>query len=239
MADWLRPLLLMFYAPARGMAEVRDRVPLGRAALLALLLQVAHTIYAQWNDPALAPLGHGAWATVVAVLSSAGSLLMVALVFVPAVVLLSNLFERRASFGLVLRQEYAPMAATAFYALAAASLLALPLVYAANVAGLNETAVTKSLLAARQTAQTLRDSQPDSATQEQLNQMIGALTNALLFLLIQPLTLFTLWAVAAVREVFRLSWLKSLLVVILSTILMTILSTVLLFVFSALLGVAS
>ncbi len=35
--DWLRPLLLMFYAPARGMAEVRDRVPLGQAALLAVL----------------------------------------------------------------------------------------------------------------------------------------------------------------------------------------------------------
>ncbi len=31
MTDWLRPLLLMFYAPTRGMAEVRDRAPLGPA----------------------------------------------------------------------------------------------------------------------------------------------------------------------------------------------------------------
>jgi tetratricopeptide (TPR) repeat protein len=235
MADWLRPLLLMFYAPARGMAEVRDRVPLGQAALLALLLQIAHTTYAQWHDPSLAPLGHGAWATVIAVLSSAGSLLMVALVFVPAAVLLSNLFERRASFGIVLRQEYAPMAATAFYALAAASLLAFPLVYAANAAGLNEAAVTKTLLAARETAQTLRNSQPDSATQEQLNQMIGALTNALLFLLIQPLTLFTLWAVAAVREVFRLTWWRALVVIVISTVVMFVASP-LLIIFRALLA---
>ncbi|MDX6484442.1 MAG: hypothetical protein QOE95_2213, partial [Gaiellaceae bacterium] len=35
---------MMFYAPAGGMAEVRVRVPLGLAALLAVLLQVAHAL---------------------------------------------------------------------------------------------------------------------------------------------------------------------------------------------------
>ncbi|PYS84368.1 MAG: hypothetical protein DMF67_05215 [Acidobacteria bacterium] len=237
MADWLRPLLLMFYAPARGMAEVRDRVPLGQAALLALLLQVAHTVYAQWRELAGVALHSGAWAAVSAVLASAGYLLLVALVFVPVAILLANLFERRASFGVVLRQEYAPTTSTAFYALAAASLLALPLVYAANAAGINEAAVMKSLVAAQQTAQqVLRNPTPDGPTQEQMNQMTGVLTNALLLLLIQPLILFSLWAVAAVREVFRLSWWKSLAVVVLSTVLMSVLSPVLFLIFSALLG---
>ena len=82
MADWLRPLLLMFYAPARGMAEVRDRVPLGRAALLALLLQIAYTLYAQQNEIARAALRSGAWAAMTALLSSAATLMLIALVFV-------------------------------------------------------------------------------------------------------------------------------------------------------------
>ncbi|HEX3558545.1 MAG TPA: tetratricopeptide repeat protein [Pyrinomonadaceae bacterium] len=237
MADWLRPLLLMFYAPARGMAEVRDHVPLGQAALLALLLQVAHTVYAQWRELSGVASHSGAWAALSVILASAGYMLLIALVFVPVAILLANLFERRASFGVVLRQEYAPTTSTAFYALAAASLLALPLVYAANAAGLNEAAVMKSLLAAQQTAQqVLRDPTPNGPTPEQMNQMTSVLTNALLLFLIQPLTLFSLWAVAGVREVFRLSWWKSLAVVLLSTVLMSVLSPVLFLVFSALLG---
>ena len=64
MSDWLRPLLLMFYAPARGMAEARDRAPLGQAALLALLLQVAHTVYSQWRELAALAQRFGAWAAV-------------------------------------------------------------------------------------------------------------------------------------------------------------------------------
>ena len=232
MADWLRPLLLMFYAPARGMAEVRDRVPLGQAALLALLLQVAHTVYAQWRELTGAALRSGPWAAVSAVLASAGYMLLIALVFVPAAILLANLFERRASFGLVLRQEYAPTAATAFYALAAASLLALPLVYVARATGL-EASVMKAVGAAQQIVFSQR---PGGPTEEQMNEMAAALPGMLLLLLIQPLTLFSLWAVAAVREVFRLAWWKSLAVVVLSTVTMFVLSPVLLIVFSMLLG---
>ena len=236
MSDWLRPLLLMFYAPARGMAEARERVPLGQAALLALLLQVAYTVYAQWRELAGAALHSGAWAAVSAVLFSAGHMLLIALIFVPVAVLLANLFERRAGFGLVLRQEYAPATATAFYALAAASLLALPLVYAANAAGIDEAVVTKSLLAAQQTAQqVLHSPTPGGATEEQMNQMIGALKDSLLLILIQPLTLFSLWAVAAVREVFRIAWWRAVVVVVVSTVVMFVASP-LLFVFSTLLA---
>jgi tetratricopeptide (TPR) repeat protein len=230
--DWLRPLLMMFYAPARGMAEVRDRVPLGQAALLALLLQVAHTVYGQWHELARAAPRAGAWAGVSAVLASAGYMLLIALVYVPAAILLANLFERRASFGLVLRQEYAPTASTSFYALAAASLLAIPLVYAARATGL-EASVMKAVAAAQQV---VFNPTPGGPAEEQMNQVKAALPSMMLFLLIQPLTLFSLWAVASVREVFRLPWLKALLVVVLSTALMFVLSPVLLIVFSMLLG---
>jgi tetratricopeptide (TPR) repeat protein len=235
MADWLRPLLLMFYAPARGMAEVRDRVPLGQAALLALLLQVAHTTYAQRSELARTALHSGAWAAVTAVLASAGYMLLIALVFVPAAVLLANLFERRASFGLVLRQEYAPTASTAFYALAAASLVALPLAYVARATGFEASAM-KSLMAAQQTAQeVLRNPQPGSPSEEQTNQMMSALSGALLLFVIQPVVLFSVWAVAAVREVFRLAWWRAFVVVVLGTVAMFVASP-LLVIFSTLLA---
>ena len=125
--NWLRPLLMMFYAPARGMAEVRDRVPLGQAALLAVLLQVAHALVGQWRELVGLAARFGSWAAVGVLFSSAGAVLLVGLVYVPVSVLLANLFERRGSFGLVLRQEYGPAASATLYALAAASLVTLPL----------------------------------------------------------------------------------------------------------------
>ena len=54
MMDWLRPLLLMFYAPARGMSEARERAPLGPAVLLALAAQFAVALYALWPQAAAA-----------------------------------------------------------------------------------------------------------------------------------------------------------------------------------------
>src|SRR4051812_42230442 len=135
--DWLRPLLMMFYAPARGMAEVRDRGSLGQAALLAMLLQVAHALLADWREVAAAAARFGAWATLGVIFKAAGPVLSVALVFVPVSVLLANLFERRGGFGLVLRQEYSAAATAALYALAAAALVALPLAYYDQAAGLS------------------------------------------------------------------------------------------------------
>ncbi|HEX8687499.1 MAG TPA: hypothetical protein VF654_13415, partial [Pyrinomonadaceae bacterium] len=76
---WLRPLLMMFYAPARGMAEVRDRVSLGQAALLAVLLQALHLLVAHWREVVGAAASLGAWGAVGVLLSSAGAVLMVGL----------------------------------------------------------------------------------------------------------------------------------------------------------------
>ncbi|HYP52777.1 MAG TPA: hypothetical protein VEQ42_04520, partial [Pyrinomonadaceae bacterium] len=83
MPDWLRPLLLMFYAPGRALADARDRVPVGQAALLAVLLQVAHTLHGQWRELAGLAAQYGEWAAVGELFSSAGSVLLVALVYVP------------------------------------------------------------------------------------------------------------------------------------------------------------
>jgi tetratricopeptide (TPR) repeat protein len=233
--DWLRPLLLMFYAPARGMAEVRDRAPLGQAALLAVLLQVAHALVGQWREMAGLAARYGAWAAVGLLFSSAGAVLLVGLVYAPVAALLANLFERRGGFGLVLRQEYSATASTTLYALAAASIVALPLAYLDQSAGLSAS-VRDSLLALNATLGRISPQGPTEAETEALWSGLGAvLPRVALALVIQPLTLFSLWAVAAVREVFRVSWWKAVVVVVLSTALMFVASP-LLYVFSTLLA---
>jgi tetratricopeptide (TPR) repeat protein len=232
---WLRPLLMMFYAPARGMAEVRDRVSLGQAALLAVLLQALHLLVAHWREVVGAAASLGAWGAVGVLLSSAGAVLMVGLVYAPLSVLVANLFERRASFGLVMRQEYAPAASTALYALAAASLLALPLAYFDQASGW-AASVQRSAEGLREL---MAQVPPQGPTEEQsaaiMSAAASALPRALLLILIQPLILFSLWAVAGVRAVFRFGWWKALAVVVVGTLLM-IPALLLLPIFSALLG---
>ena len=228
--SWLRPLLLMFYAPARGMALVRDRAPLGQAALLAMLLGVAHTFVArEWREAAL----HGALLTIGVLFKSAGSVMLIGFVFVPLVVFFSNLFERRGGFGLILRQEYAAAASTMLYALAAASLIALPLAYVDHARGFSAS-VYASLEALNEMVGRVSPQGPTEAeTQALLSGLSAVMPRMALALLIQPLTLFSLWAVAAVREVFRVAWWKALLAVVFATILMFIASP-LLYVFSGL-----
>src|SRR3982751_3999184 len=118
MIEWLRPLLMLFYAPVRGMNEVRDRAPLARSALLALLTQAAYALYMQW------PLLKGSIALhgIVAFLSSGFSILFIAFIYVPITIFVANLFERRTSLGLVMQQEFGTVLSVLFYAWAAASI---------------------------------------------------------------------------------------------------------------------
>ncbi|HEX8116003.1 MAG TPA: tetratricopeptide repeat protein [Pyrinomonadaceae bacterium] len=233
--NWLRPLLMMFYAPARGMAEVRERVPLGQAALLAVLLQVAHALVGQWREVAGLAARFGTWAVVGVLFSSAGAVLLVGLVYVPVAVLLANLFERRGSFRLVLRQEFGTAASATLYALAAATLLTLPLAYIDQASGWSA-AVREQLLALNAAMQQFPPQGPsDEEARALLSSVAGLLPRMGLVLLIQPLTLFSLWAAAAVREVFRVAWWKAALVALLSACAMFLLSP-LVYLFSTLLA---
>jgi tetratricopeptide (TPR) repeat protein len=195
-------------------------VPLGQAALLAILLQAAHTLLGQWRELGGLAAQYGAWAAVGVLFSSAGSVLLVALVYVPLTIFFANLFERRGGVGLVLRQEYGAAGSTTFYALAAASLAALPLAYLDQAAGLSST-VRDSLMALNET---MLRAAPGGTTEDEARalwaQFAAVLPRALLVILIQPLILFSLWAVVAVREVFRLAWWKAALVIVFSALLM-------------------
>jgi tetratricopeptide (TPR) repeat protein len=173
----------------------------------------------------------GAWAALGVLFTSAGFVLLVGLVYVPLAVFFANLFERRAGYMLVLRQEYTAAASTAFYALAAASLLALPLAYIAVSSGL-QASVMEGAEAARAV---MRNASPQGLSEQELVFVTSLFPRLLVWLLMQPLTLFGLWAVAAVREVFRVAWWKAVLVTVFSTVLMFA-ATPLLYVFSTLLA---
>src|SRR6266850_1361629 len=136
---------MIFYAPVRGLREVRDRAPLAPAALVAL---TAHALF--FLCITFLYLGYLANprrpSTIFSVVvQSASSLVIIALVFCPLALFLSNLFERRASFRLRLQQEYAPLASTMFYALTASSLSATILTIAATVSGVQPTMATRIL----------------------------------------------------------------------------------------------
>jgi len=198
MMDWLRPLLLMFYAPARGMAEARDRAPLGQSALLALAAQAGVILYALWP---LLPAEAGAAGFVVqALLSAAGVMIMLAAFFVPAAVFVSNLLERRGSFGLVLRQEYAATLSCAFYALAAAGIVGILLLALLRVAGIPqgfEAGYREALREAAEGGQMPPEHMPLLADAEFLPAFFS-------FLFVLPLLFLWLWV--GVREVFRAGW---------------------------------
>jgi tetratricopeptide (TPR) repeat protein len=228
MLDWLKPLLMMFYAPARGMAVVRERAPLGQAALVALVAYAGHELYA------VSPRLTSVLALREVFVLSAWALLAVGLFFVPIVIFVANLFERRASFRVVVQQEYAALASTMLYGWAAASIAALPLAFLARASGLEAQAV--AAVARGQQLQREVQAAGQQADPRQVNELVGVTLTLLLALLLTPLPLFAVWATVAVREVFRFSWVRAAVVVVVSGVLMIPATFVMLFLFSTLFG---
>ena len=98
MTDWLKLLGMIFYAPLRGMREVRDHGSLGPAVLCAYLSQVAYIFATQWLTGDRSLLTHGPLIIGGAFFQGVAPILTIAIVFVPLLALTTNLFDRRGSF---------------------------------------------------------------------------------------------------------------------------------------------
>jgi tetratricopeptide (TPR) repeat protein len=216
--EWLRPLLMMFYAPARALRQVRDRAPLAPALLLALISQLLHAYLIQWLSLRSAFVFPGGRLFLAGVLQSTVTLLLVAVIIVPAIIMTANLFERRGSIGLVIKQEYAAMAATCFYALAAANLLSVALAFLASLSRLDVAYAESAKEAAMQ-----YQSQLSAEMRQQLLYPKASVEN-----LFRSFKLFSFafWMVLAVREVFRLPVWRSLVVLVTSAVFVLITSPV-------------
>jgi tetratricopeptide (TPR) repeat protein len=198
----------MFVAPARGMADARDRAPIIPAILLAFIAQAGFTLYTYWPNLFIV-LGRQRSFMAVKVLSdAANSLIVTALIFVPVIILIANLFERRGSFRVAIQQEYAPAASAVFYAIAAANLAALPLAILFKSTGwmANFTERLVAFLLAQQ------QQQPDMA-QWMNKDVMNPLVLEIGYLQMLKLPLLAGLLLIAVRVVFRFSWLRSVVVV--------------------------
>src|SRR5438128_2441906 len=210
--NWLRPLAMMFYAPARGMSDVRERSPLGFSLLLALLAEIAYIFFTQWQilNPILSLQGPTIFFSIL--FECLLPLILIAIILVPTLCLLANLFERRGSFGLVIQQEYAALASTIFFAWAAAIILAIPLALLARRSGFEAEffrQFQKSVASAVSQG---------SITPVMAVSMLSPGLKSLAFAAGLILPLFAFWSVKAVREVFRLSVSRSILVAVIGGI---------------------
>ncbi|HEX8424177.1 MAG TPA: tetratricopeptide repeat protein, partial [Pyrinomonadaceae bacterium] len=208
MLDLLKPLLLMFYAPVRAMGLVRDRAPLGFAAALAVLAKVAYVFYTQWAYLGAHVRAGGVFVLFAVVTGVVGGLLLIAVILVPSLIFFANLFERRGSFSLVLQQEFAPMASAIFYAWVAAHLVALPLAVLARVSGFEADVIAQS----QQLSEVFiaqRQLPPEAVAQIRNPQQF---VSSFSWMLMLPF--FLLWTLIAVREVFRMAWLRALVAVV-------------------------
>ena len=214
MLDGLRLVLMVFYAPGRGLREMRDRGALGLAALIALFSQVSYLLVTQYLSGEKIFAFGGPRAIGGLIFQAAISLLLIAGVLTPLIAFVGNLFERRGSFGLLLQQEYASLAATLLYALAIANLLTIPIAIFFNVTGIQAAYLATSPESAEQVRSLFRS---NPQLQAQLLAMLDdpRQVAANLFRTIK-LSLLLVTTVLAVRSVLRLSTVKAITVTLIS-----------------------
>jgi tetratricopeptide (TPR) repeat protein len=194
MFDWLRFLLMAFYAPVHGMRGMRDRGSLAPVVLIAFAGQFAFGFvvkkFAGANYGVVWELFH-----------TAKIIAIIAIVLVPILTLVANMFERRGSFRVVLTQEYAPLASSLFYVLTAANLFGLLIAVFLHYSGVQTQAVAM-LLQAYQNPETAPAFTQSGPMAEQFKNPVFVAYNVLVMF---QRGLFGAGMILAVKDTFRMS----------------------------------
>jgi tetratricopeptide (TPR) repeat protein len=234
MTDWLRLLLMIFYAPVRGMREIRDRGSIAPAAFLAFLGQLAYSLV---TDKFAGIGGAGGRMIFAEVFQAVVAVVVVAVVVVPILTLVANMIDRRGSFRVVITQEYAPVAATMFYVLTAANVISIVIAVLLHYTGLQYEQVAAMIQNADQSRAMLRPMFPDAEqfarAAEQLTDPV-ILSQSLFFM--PKVVLFSIGTVFGVRDVFRTSFVRTFLICVLSGIVAVFVAPLGLRLFSGVLG---
>jgi len=230
MTDWLRLLLMVFYAPMRGMRAARDRGSLAPIALLAFLGQAAYSFVTD----KFAGVGGFVGGRIVSELFGAGiTVVVLAVVLVPILTLVANMFERRGSFRVVITQEYAPVAATMFYVLTVANVYSILLAALLHYTGIQQLQVASMIQQADQTRAMLPEG-------PQFDQMIEQLKNPAIsaqsLFRLPKLVLFSIGTVFGVKDVFRTSAMRALAITVVSAFAATFIAPIAATLFSGVLG---
>jgi len=202
MIGWLRLILMIFYAPLRGLREARDRGALLPIALIAFGSQVLYT-FATKHFAGAPSLTRGIWSQL---FQGAMTTVLVGIVFVPLLILMVNTFDRRGSFRVVLTQEYAPLAATMFYVLTATNIASIAIAAFFHYSGIQAAHVARML----QQADELSAMFP--GWDEMARQLRDPVYLAESLFRSPKMILFAVGTVLGIKEVFRLSALRSLVV---------------------------
>jgi tetratricopeptide (TPR) repeat protein len=218
----LRPLLLMFYAPTRAMREARDRAPLLQAVLIAVLADFARSSSYLIVAPVRVDALRGIVSAGSILIYSIMKVLFVAVLFIPITIFVANLIERHGSFGVALQQDYAPAASSILYAWAAANLVAVPLTVIAQTSGLFELS--------QQLAKQGEELGSQLALREPGAEVPAGAYSILwktawlgaLMVMLSPVPYFAVWTVVALRTVFRLSWVRSVVTLAISGLLLIV-----------------
>jgi tetratricopeptide (TPR) repeat protein len=221
MLDWLRLLLMVFYAPASAMRQVRDRASLAPAALVVLLTQVGYLVATGWLAGDRTVVFGGAGRASGVLFQAAITVFLLGGILVPIIAFVGNLFERRGSFTLFLQQEYVSLASVFLFALGAANLLAILSAVFLHFSGIQAAQVASSTAAAPEVlASAVRLRAWMRMPPEVDPQLQAALTNpqliaATLFRTFKY-SFFIVGAILAVRTVFRVSVLRAVAVLFVS-----------------------
>ena len=230
MIDWLRLLLMIFYAPVRGMREIRDRGSIAPAAFLAFLGQVAYSLIVdKFSGVSLS----GDGMIFREVFQAAIIVVLVAVVLVPILTLVANMVDRRGSFRVVITQEYAPVASTMFYVLTASNVISILIAALLHYTGLQYQQVAAMIQNADQTRALLPNTEQFAQAAEQLKN--PTLLAQSLFQM-PKLILFAFGTVLGVKDVFRTSFVRAFLICILSALLALFVAPIGFRLFSGVLG---
>ncbi len=208
---------MIFYAPVRGLREVRDRAPLTAVGLMALVSQLLYFGITQWLAGNRGVLLGGPGVIMRLLFQATLSLLLIGGVLVPIIAFVANVFERRGRFSLLLQQEYASLASTFLYALVIANLVTIPVAIFFHFSGFQASYVAQSLQSASQ-VETWQRLPPDLRAQLQASLSDPMIVAAGLFRSVK-LFLFLVGTVVGVREVFRISALRALAISIVGLVL--------------------
>lgn len=224
MIDWLRYLLMVFYAPVRGMRGMRDRGSLAPVALMAFLSQAGFNF-------AMEKFGVVGAGGLYSDFFRAGKVVaIIAIVLVPILTLVANTIDRRGSFRVVLTQEYAPLAATLFYVLTAANIFAILIATFLHYTGIHAQYVAFAIQNADQMRGMLP---PGEQYDEQLTNPV--MLSYGLFTFFQRL-IFGIGAIAGVKDTFRMSAIRAVAVTVLACLASLFLLPVALHLFSGVFG---
>ena len=130
MLSRLSPLVKLLYNPIQAMGDLRARAPYAAGALLALIASLIYynafskdlwAVIAAMQDDSIQP-GHGfaAFNLFELIVQGIAPIAFLAVIFTPALLFAISLVDRRSSFGVLLRQEYATLVACVFYSWAIA-----------------------------------------------------------------------------------------------------------------------